>query len=781
MVGIRKILERGGRAPAKWRFTLGPGRKPHLIRYAPHVLAATFFVAIFPLLAVFMLESSGRVTSPVVATVIGVGLSVGIARVGSLLWMRHSGSQDLVFGDLMLWGWLRRMRTESRLSKSMAMLGLDGSGARVREVEISAERQNEILRGLATALETGDPFTHGHTRRVTRYSYMLAKTMRLSPEQVNKIRAAASIHDVGKIETPSEVLNKPGALTDEEYEIMKRHSTVGAAMVEQLGDPEITAMVRHHHERLDGKGYPDNLAGDEIPLGARVIAVADTFDAIISTRPYRSARRHKDAIEILEKVAGTQLDERAVYAFLSYYSGRKPLAWWLSFSAGFQRVLGGMGGWLQHAQAASHGTLSLAAAVALTSAAVTIPALHMGDADRRVENSKNSRTVAGESAQDGLLVSDTLGGYDIAPGPGLDSPRSRWSHSAQEDARTGSDALANSGTEVADEDQPTDSMVASTDPQPPTTAPADTTDEDAPNGGGEPSDDDGDWTGGNDGPGPGPRPGPGPGPGTDPDPNPDPDPDPSPDPDPDPIPDPDPDPGPGPGPCPTGATENQSSDGSSWDILLGRTRDDDEDCDGVDDDDDDDGEPTPEPTDGEPTPEPTDGEPTPEPTDGEPTDGENPGPGDDTTADDGGDGTNADNTGTDDNSGDGTDGEDTTDNTSGDATTGDDAPTDGEETDDDQTGEGNNGDNGNHGEGNNGIGDEDDSIEGNTGNDDVEGDEADDTDDGSPGEEAGDEPEFVDPDPGSEPPADIVPEVLPEAVQPPGNEEDVIPPGEPVE
>ena len=345
-----------------------------LARYLPHVLAATLSVAVLPFVAVYALESSGLLTSPVAAAVVGVVLSVLMARLGAFLWMRHSGSKDLVFGDLMLWGFVRRLRTEKRASDSLRLLGLDRSGKSVREVEMPPAKRGEVLRDLANRLELGDPFTHGHTRRVTRYAYMVAKTMGLPGDTVRTIRAAASVHDVGKIETPQEILNKPGSLTDEEFEIMKRHSVTGAEMVAKLGDPEITEMVRHHHERIDGRGYPDGLSGTEIPLGARVIAVADTFDAIISTRPYRAARRHKEAIEIIKRSAGTQLDEHAVNAFLSYYSGRKPLAWWLSLSTAFQRVFGGFGGWLQHAKAGglSHGTASLAAAMVLTTGAVAI-------------------------------------------------------------------------------------------------------------------------------------------------------------------------------------------------------------------------------------------------------------------------------------------------------------------------------------------------------------------------------------------------------------------------
>lgn len=385
-----------------------------LARYLPHVLAATFSVAVLPFLAVYGLETAGLLTSPIAAAVTGVVLSVALARCGAFLWMRHAGSKDLVFGDLMLWGFVRRLRTEKKAWDSLRLLGLDRSGTPVREVEMSPGKRAEILRDLAHRLELGDPFTQGHTRRVTRYAYMIAKTMGLPGDTVRTIRAAASVHDVGKIETPQEILNKPGPLTDEEFEIMKRHSSTGAEMVSKLGDREITEMVRHHHERLDGRGYPDGLKGTDIPLGARVIAVADTFDAIISTRPYRAARRHKEAIEIIKRSAGTQLDEHAVNAFLSYYSGRKPLAWWLSLSTAFQRVFGGFGGWLQHAQAGtlSHGTASLAAALVLTTGAV---AIHPAPAQTEA---RSTSVVALGSDFDGGSSEGTL----ALAAPGSDAP-----------------------------------------------------------------------------------------------------------------------------------------------------------------------------------------------------------------------------------------------------------------------------------------------------------------------------------------------------------------------
>jgi HD-GYP domain-containing protein (c-di-GMP phosphodiesterase class II) len=142
------------------------------------------------------------------------------------------------------------------------------------------------------------------------------------------VRAAGALHDIGKVNTPRAVLYKPGRLTDVELGLIQLHPVDGAEIVSTLGDPELTAMVRHHHERLDGTGYPDGLGAGEIPLGARIIAVADTFDAITSTRPYRPAKGHRKAIEIIEAEAGARLDPAAVEAIQAYYAESWPRPLW---------------------------------------------------------------------------------------------------------------------------------------------------------------------------------------------------------------------------------------------------------------------------------------------------------------------------------------------------------------------------------------------------------------------------------------------------------------------
>jgi putative nucleotidyltransferase with HDIG domain len=334
--------------------------------YLPWVLLATFAVAVLPVMVVSAIQTTGALRSTLASVAAAAALSVGASVAGAALWTRRRESSDIVFADLMIWGWIRRRRTEWRLSDARALLG--------DRAMLSPSQQADLLERLSAALEARDPYTHGHSRRVTRHSEAIAHTMGLSRADVAKVRTAAAVHDVGKLKTPRDVLNKPGRLTDQEFAAIKRHPVDGADLVAGMSDPEITAMVRHHHERLDGRGYPDGLRAAEIPLGARIIAVADTFDAITSTRPYRAGGRHRKAFEILRKEAGTQLDPDAVAAFLRYYSGRRSVAWWSLVVTEPPRFASWLLGWVQGAGATpiAKGVIA-ATATALAGTAVASP------------------------------------------------------------------------------------------------------------------------------------------------------------------------------------------------------------------------------------------------------------------------------------------------------------------------------------------------------------------------------------------------------------------------
>jgi len=174
------------------------------------------------------------------------------------------------------------------------------------------------VKALSRAIEAKDPYTKGHVDRVAKYGLAIAMELDPSLLKDDMFRYALVLHDIGKIEIPDHILTKPGALTDEEQAIMRRHPEVGAQILSPVKFLKGAAdMVRHHQERYDGKGYPKGLQKDEIPLAARIIAVADSFDAIISDRPYRKARTVMIAREEIIRNAGTQFDPAVVSAFLS--------------------------------------------------------------------------------------------------------------------------------------------------------------------------------------------------------------------------------------------------------------------------------------------------------------------------------------------------------------------------------------------------------------------------------------------------------------------------------
>jgi putative two-component system response regulator len=175
----------------------------------------------------------------------------------------------------------------------------------------------EGVRMLARALEAKDAYTRGHSIRVSRYAAGTAAGLGIDGERLEQIRLGAELHDIGKIGTREAVLHKPGSLTAEEFRQMTEHPLLGEAMLSPLAreSPTVLRIVRSHHERLDGRGFPDGLSGQRIPLEARIVAVADTFDAMTSRRPYRESRSPAEALAELRRVAGTQLDPDAVAAF----------------------------------------------------------------------------------------------------------------------------------------------------------------------------------------------------------------------------------------------------------------------------------------------------------------------------------------------------------------------------------------------------------------------------------------------------------------------------------
>jgi putative nucleotidyltransferase with HDIG domain/diguanylate cyclase (GGDEF)-like protein len=199
------------------------------------------------------------------------------------------------------------------------------SVARVEEANHHLNELNELylstVETLAMAIDAKDQVTHGHIRRVQSYAVGLARALGLNNEtEVKAIEAAALLHDMGKLSVPEFILNKPGKLTAAEYERMKLHAPVGASILSQINFPyPVVPIVRHHHENWDGTGYPDHIGGENIPLGARIMAVVDCYDALISDRPYRPALTDEQALAIITERRGTMYDPRVVDVFFEVY------------------------------------------------------------------------------------------------------------------------------------------------------------------------------------------------------------------------------------------------------------------------------------------------------------------------------------------------------------------------------------------------------------------------------------------------------------------------------
>ncbi len=186
---------------------------------------------------------------------------------------------------------------------------------RIRELFVQA------VQTLAHALEAKDAYTSGHSMRVSRYAVQTAVRLGFTGERLEEIRLGADLHDIGKIGTREAILNKPGPLTEEEFAHITEHTILGERILAPLAreNPTVLRIVRNHHERFDGRGFPDRLTGDDIPIEARIVCVVDAFDAMTTNRAYRASRTPPAAFEELARCAGTHFDPKCVQAFLEAF------------------------------------------------------------------------------------------------------------------------------------------------------------------------------------------------------------------------------------------------------------------------------------------------------------------------------------------------------------------------------------------------------------------------------------------------------------------------------
>ncbi len=228
---------------------------------------------------------------------------------GGTFWLYHVqlifGCTTVLFAVVAEYGRGRALKSIEQLTTSDVMSQLRSG-------------HTESIIGLAAALEGRDGYTLGHGERVAALAILVGQQLRMPAPRLRAIAAGALLHDVGKIGIPDAVLHKRGPLDVQEYDVIKEHTTRGETMISAaLTGPIERAVVRHHHERWDGTGYPDQLAGEAIPIEARIVAVADVYDALRSNRSYREARSRADAIAIIEAGSGTQLDPRCVQALFA--------------------------------------------------------------------------------------------------------------------------------------------------------------------------------------------------------------------------------------------------------------------------------------------------------------------------------------------------------------------------------------------------------------------------------------------------------------------------------
>ena len=259
---------------------------------------------------------------------VGQGYFLALVLVGSISWwLAKNFSKRL----LLLQSAMKQM-TEGNLDITLAESGRDELALLTQSLnhlamKLSHEREELLLsaiESLVTALEAKDTYTYGHSSHVSAMASAMAQKMEFNEEELFGVRVAALLHDIGKIGIPDQVLHKAGRLTQEERSVIEQHPSIGAKILTGIPALHTVAnVVRHHHERWDGQGYPAAIAGKNIPLASRIIAVADTYQAMTSDRPYRKGLAHQAALAELKRNAGSQFDPKLVDVFLSLHLERK--------------------------------------------------------------------------------------------------------------------------------------------------------------------------------------------------------------------------------------------------------------------------------------------------------------------------------------------------------------------------------------------------------------------------------------------------------------------------
>ena len=272
---------------------------------------------------VYEMQRTARLLA-VLAVLLSIGVSIFAARrITNPLQILTESGRALARGDFSQRVHLRSRTEIGELAETFNTMSEELEQF-VEDLKQAAEENRALFLGsiqmLAGAVDEKDPYTRGHSDRVTRYSLMIGKEMNLDETFMETLQISAQLHDVGKIGIEDRILKKPGALTAEEFEVMKTHTTKGANILRPVTQlAEMLPGIELHHEALDGRGYPYGLQGDQIPLLARVIAVADTFDALTTNRPYQHAHTPEEALKIIQNLVEKRLDPVPVAALMALY------------------------------------------------------------------------------------------------------------------------------------------------------------------------------------------------------------------------------------------------------------------------------------------------------------------------------------------------------------------------------------------------------------------------------------------------------------------------------
>ncbi len=327
---VRSFVDQGNKAQlaATKEFTLNDNAKTAMLGTFSPVTSLDWAVVVQKprdeaYRGVYEMQRTARLLA-ILAVLLSMGVAIYAARrITNPLQVLTESSRAIAKGDFTQRVHVKTRTEIGELAETFNVMS-DELEHFVLDLKRAADENLALFMGsiqmLAGAVDEKDPYTRGHSDRVTRYSLMIATEMGLDPGFLETVRISAQLHDVGKIGIEDRILKKPGALTPEEFEIMKTHTTKGANIlrpVQQLA--EMLPGIELHHESLDGRGYPYGLKGDDIPLLPRVIAVADTFDALTTNRPYQQAYDPIEALKIIHNLAGKRLDPTAVAALTTVY------------------------------------------------------------------------------------------------------------------------------------------------------------------------------------------------------------------------------------------------------------------------------------------------------------------------------------------------------------------------------------------------------------------------------------------------------------------------------